>query len=310
MNDLKLSEGESTTSQIEQSSNSSSEQDDSIISLLPRLPVISSVNSLWESLQIACCQEPAFTIPEHSPTHHSICINGGKVVKLEQKIESKINVINSVPGDIGIYPAYYNQSFTWDQEAEFWLISLEPTLLSNLGYELYQTNNVELIPQLDSLFDPLIEQIALALKTTLETDGLGSRLYADSMGNALAVHLLSRYSNRSRQIPSSNGKLSQQQLSQVVDYIHGNLDQEITLLELSALVQLSEFHFGRLFKETTGIAPHQYHLKCRVERAKQLLLQGMAIAQVAQSVGFSSQGHLNYHFKRRMGVTPKHFLKQ
>jgi hypothetical protein len=73
-----------------------------------------------------------------------------------------------------------------------------------LGYELYQTEDVELIPQLDNLFDPLIEQIALALKTTLETDGMGSHLYADSMANALAVHLLSRYSNHSRQIPTSN----------------------------------------------------------------------------------------------------------
>lgn len=310
MNDLKLSEGKSTTSQIEQSGNSSSLEDNSIVSLLPLLPVISSLNSVWKSLQIAYCQEPAFTIPEHKSDRHSICINGGKVVRLEQKIETQVKIISSVPGDIGIYPAYCHQSFTWDKEAEFWLISLEPDLLSNLGYELYQTENVELIPQLDNLFDPLIKQIALALKTTLETDGMGSHLYADSMANALAVHLLSRYSNHSRQIPSSNGKLSQQQLSQVVDYIQSNLAREITLLELATLVQLSEFHFGRLFKQTTGTAPHQYHLKCRVDRAKQLLLRGIAIAKVAQSVGFSNQSHLNYHFKRQVGLTPKQFLKQ
>ena len=302
MDDFRLSK----TKSIANNSN----QDDQILSVLPRLPVVSSANAKWKKLQIACCHEPAFIIPEHNSDYHSICINGGKVVRLEQKIDGKVKIVNSVPGDLGIYPAHCAQSFAWDREAEFWLISLEPKLISHLGYELYQTNSVELIPQLDSLFDPLIEQIALALKTTLETDGFGSHLYADSMANALAVHLLSRYSNRNIQIKTSKGKLSQQQLSQVVDYINSNLDKEITLAQLAAVVQLSEFHFGRLFKKTTGIAPHQYHLKCRVERAKNLLLKGMAIAQVAQTLGFSSQGHLNYHFKRQVGATPKQFLRK
>lgn len=302
MNDFKLPERKFVVK--------NKDNNDEIISLLPRLPVISSANTGWETLQLACCQEPAFSIPEHHPKYHGICINGGKVVRLEQKIDDKVKAINSVPGDIGIYPAHFSQSFTWDKEAEFWLIYLEPKLISRLGYELYQTDKVELIPQLGSLFDPLIKQVALALKTTLETNNISNRLYADSMANALAVHLLSRYSNRNRPIQASKGKLSSQQLSQVVDYIDSNLDREITLADLSAVVQLSEFHFGRLFKKTTGITPHQYHLQCRVERAKQLLLQGTEIAQVAQIVGFSSQGHLNYHFKRQVGVTPKRFLKQ
>jgi hypothetical protein len=67
------------------------ELDDFPISILPRLPVISSVNTAWKSLQLACCQEPAFTIPEHCSDRHFICINGGKVVRLEQKIETQAN---------------------------------------------------------------------------------------------------------------------------------------------------------------------------------------------------------------------------
>lgn len=280
-----------------------------ITSLLPRLPVVSSANYGWKTLQLSCCQEPALAIPEHQPGYHSICINGGKVVRLKQKVDGKAKEIDSVSRDIGIYPAYLAQSFSWNTEAEFWLISLEPKFVSNLGYELFQSNNVELIPQLGSLFDPCVEQLALAVKTTLETDSIASHLYAEAMANALAVHLLSRYSNCSRSVRVSKAKLSQQQLSRVVDYIYSNLDREISLAQLAAIVNLSEFHFGRLFKQTTGIAPHQYHLQCRIDRAKQLLLQGMAIARVAQTVGFSSQGHLNYHFKRRVGLTPKQFLQ-
>ncbi|MEL6494452.1 MAG: AraC family transcriptional regulator [Cyanobacteria bacterium J06623_7] len=284
------------------------EDKDDLLALLPRSPIVSSANAQWTSLQIACCQQPAFIIPEYTPHTHGICINAGKAVRLEQKIAGQTSLLNSVPGDISIYPANTEQSFSWHQEAEFWLISLDTDLIARLGYELYRTEKLEIIPQLGSLFDPLIKEIAIALKTTLEQDGIGHELYGEAMANALGVHLLTHYSNRSCPIVERSQKLSQQQLNRVVDYIYHNLERKVTLAQLGNLVQLSEFHFGRLFKNTTGIAPHQFHLQCRLDKAKELLQQGIAIAQVAQKVGFSSQGHLNYHFKRKVGATPKQFL--
>ncbi|MEM7554877.1 MAG: AraC family transcriptional regulator, partial [Cyanobacteria bacterium P01_A01_bin.84] len=280
-----------------------------IVSTLPNLPIISSHEHKWETIQFAYCTQSAFSIPEHHSSDHSICINAGKVVRLEQKIEGKLITIDSVPGDIAIYPAHSSQSFAWDKDAEFLLITLKSDLLGKLGYELYQSDNVEIIPQLGSLFDPLIQQIALALKTSLEIKEINNRLYADSMGNALALHLLSHYSNRSYKIKPHNHQLSQTQLKQVVEYIDSNLDRDLSLAQLAAVIQLSEYYFARLFKQTTGITPHKYHIKCRVERAKKLLLQGINISEVAQTVGFCSQAHLNYHFKRNVGATPKHFLR-
>jgi AraC family transcriptional regulator len=278
---------------------------------LPRLPIVSSREQAWNKIQLAHYCQPAFCIPEHIPAYHGICINAGKAVNLKQQVDGKIEVVDSVPGEVGIYPAFLSQSFAWDNEAEFLLIDLEPILIKQLGEELYGCDRVELIPQLNSLFDPLIQQISLALKTTLETDGLGSRLYVESMANALSVHLLSRYSSRNSKIQPYKGKLSQQQLKLIIDYIYNHLNEDLSLLELASIVQLSEYHFARLFKHTTGIAPHQYHIQCRIERAKQLLLQkDKTLVEIAQTVGFSSQGHLNYHFKRRVGVTPKQFLQQ
>ena len=280
----------------------------SLFSQLPRLPIISSHESNWKTIQIAHCRQPAFKIPEHNSDSHGICLNAGRVVKLEQKIAGKTKISNSIPGDFSIYPALLSQSFAWNSEADFLLIYLEPDLITELGYELYQSNSVELIPQIESSFDPLIQQIAIALKTSLET-GIDSNLYADSMANALAVHLLARYSNRTNSLKSSNSKkLSQLQLNRVIDYIYSNLDQNITLVELAKIVQLSEYHFARLFKQTTGQAPHQFLLQRRIDRARELLLQKIEIAKVAQITGFSSQSHLNYHFKRIVGVTPKYWV--
>jgi AraC family transcriptional regulator len=278
---------------------------------LPHLPIVSSRGQAWNKIQLAHYRQPAFCIREHTPAYHGICINAGKAVNLKQQVDGKIEVVDSVPGEVGIYPAFLSQSFAWDNEAEFLLIYLEPILLKQLGEELYGCDRVELIPQLNSLFDPLIQQIALALKTTLETDGIGSRLYAESMANALSIHLLLRYSSRDCKIQPYKGKLSQQQLKLIIDYIDSHLNEDLSLLELASIVQLSEYHFARLFKQTTGLAPHQYHIQCRIERTKQLLLHGdKTIVEIAQTVGFASQGHLNYHFKRLVGVTPKQFLQQ
>lgn len=96
----------------------------------------------------------------------------------------------------------------------------------------------------------------------------------------------------------------------VTDYISDRLDRELSLNELAAIAQLSPYHFSRAFKQSTGISPHQYVIQCRVERAKQLLQQGkMSIGEIAIACGFSHQSHLNRHFKRLTGVTPKTLLK-
>ncbi len=137
-----------------------------------------------------------------------------------------------------------------------------------------------------------------------------SGLYADAMGSALAAHLVSRYSTRQPVIKHYSGGLTEPQLKIVTDYIHAYLDRDLSLAELASLVQLSSYHFARLFKQSTGLAPHQYHIRCRIERVKKLLLsRDLGLAEIACIVGFASQGHLNHHFKRRVGTTQKAFLQ-
>lgn len=280
------------------------------LSALPCSPIASSHSVDWAKIQIAHYRQPPYTLPEHCSPHHTICINVGDSVLLEQMVDGQFEIVQSVPGDMAIYPANLRQTARWDREAEFLLLNLEPTLLTLISDELCGSDHVEIVPKL-TFFDPLIQQLGLALKSALETDGSGSRLYAESMANALAVHLLSRYSTRERAIRLYTGGLSKQNLKQVVDYVNEHLDQNLSLAELAAVVQLSSYYFAHLFKQSTGISPHQYHIRCRIERAKQLLLRGdLTLVEVALAVGFASQGHLNYHFKRLVGITPKTFLRQ
>lgn len=102
--------------------------------------------------------------------------------------------------------------------------------------------------------------------------------------------------------------LSEANLVRIFDYIESNLNHNITLSELSSLVDLTPRYFCAAFKEATGRPPHQFQIERRVERAKTLLNKPTAsLIEVALAVGFSSQSHLNDYFRRIVGVTPARY---
>ena len=71
---------------------------------------------------------------------------------------------------------------------------------------------------------------------------------------------------------------------------------------------LSSFHLCRVFKAGVGLAPHAYVSQLRVRRAKQLMAEGVPIAQAAVDAGFFDQAHLSRHFKRIIGLTPGRYV--
>jgi AraC family transcriptional regulator len=71
---------------------------------------------------------------------------------------------------------------------------------------------------------------------------------------------------------------------------------------------MSPYHFGRKFKQSTGQSPHNYIARCRIERAKTLLVEAkLPISDVAFEVGYKSQSHFTVCFGRLAGVTPAAF---
>ncbi|MBE9107174.1 helix-turn-helix transcriptional regulator, partial [Nostoc cf. edaphicum LEGE 07299] len=210
-------------------------------------------------------------------------------------------------GDIMISPPYLHRKLSWDIDAKFLLLRLEPKLFTSTVDESVDADVVQIVPQL-KIRDPLIQQIALTLKTELETDGLSDRLYAESMVNALAVHLLRRYSTTKQKIPAYSGGLPNHKLQQAIDYIQAHLAEDVSLEAIATELGMSQYYFARLFKQSIGYSPYQYLIKCRIECAQKLMIQGQQnIANVAMQVGFASQSQFGRHFKRITGVTPKQF---
>lgn len=87
-----------------------------------------------------------------------------------------------------------------------------------------------------------------------------------------------------------------------------NMEEGVNITDMAAMLGLNVRYFISLFKDGTGLSPHQYHIALRVERARHLI-QGFTtpLSEVAVSAGFSDQSHLNRHFKRNYGYTPGAF---
>lgn len=152
-----------------------------------------------------------------------------------------------------------------------------------------------------------IEQLGMMLRSELYQGNSGmGQLYVESLANALVVNLLRDYSGTKPQVAVYEGGLGNRALLKVTDYINDRLTQSIKIKDLAEFIGISQFHFSRLFKQSTGISPHQYVMQQRIELAKKLLKKAdRSIAEVALDCGFNSQSHLGKYFRAMTGMTPR-----
>jgi RpiB/LacA/LacB family sugar-phosphate isomerase len=123
----------------------------------------------------------------------------------------------------------------------------------------------------------------------------------------VATSFLSTYY---RNISSSAG-MPLKALSAVVEYIRSHLDQPLDIGQLASLVRMSSSHFSKLFKMSLGVTPHQFVLRERIDRSKELLRHtNIKIVEIAFRVGFETQAHFTTVFGYMVGDTPRNFRRR
>jgi AraC family transcriptional regulator len=190
------------------------------------------------------------------------------------------------------------------------LIYLEPSLVARVAAESFELDpSRAVVRPLDVLHSPELRSAMLAVDAELSASGVGEPLLVESIATNLSVHLIRYFSAPYRLPASADGVLPRRKLHTVIEYIMENLEGNPTLEQMAAVAHLSSCHFARQFKASTGLAPHQYVISRRIERAKHLLRahREIGLAEVALRVGFSDQSKFSFHFKRLVGLTPGQF---
>jgi AraC family transcriptional regulator len=252
-------------------------------------------------------QPPRGECHVYSDREHLICLSlSSRPVRLLQVTAGKTHTSFYRKGDMSITPARIPTFFRWEEDDNYLQIRIASQFIQQVARETLAKNpdNLELIPKF-RMRDPQLEAIALLLQTELQQNHLGNKLYVDSLANILAVHLLRQYTAALPTISNYQGGLPQHQLMQVLEYIDAHLEEDIKLVDLATLLDMSQFHFSTLFKQAIGTSPYQYLLQQRIERAKQLLKQTeRSIVDIALECGFNSHSHLSKQFRQLTGITP------
>lgn len=289
------------------------EREEAYKRIYKRSPIISSASVGWDFMGIVYDWYPVEKVPKITCRQHGIGIftDVPSPAITERQIDGHFKREEIVQGSCVIIPANLSHYGEWDKESGALCLSIDPTVFAQTIYEVVDPNTIELLPVFATP-DPFIHQIGVALKAALFKQSDRSRLYAETLVNTLILHLLEHYTtSRPNLRECIAGQLPQYKLQQVIDYIDAYLDRDLSLQELSNLVQMSPHYFSTLFKQSTGTTPHQYVIRCRIERAKCLMAQAkLSLAEIATQVGFVDQSHLHRHFKHLVGVTPKTYQKR
>lgn len=135
------------------------------------------------------------------------------------------------------------------------------------------------------------------------------RLEVDAFQVALSSMLLRLNRHAPQRVP--NGGLAAWQLARLCDYLQANLATDVSLAELSALVGLSTFLLCRAFRISTGLPPHRWQLRCRLERAMEILRDtSLPVSEVALIVGYGEPSKFAKAFRSSFGVNPTTFRRQ
>ncbi len=160
-------------------------------------------------------------------------------------------------------------------------------------------------PQPTLARDPTVERLGRALIAAERIGGSYGRLYADSVSIAIVARLLALGQAGAPERPRI-AELAKWRLKRAMEYIETSLAESVSLADIAAAAGLTRMHFAAQFKVATGLRPHEYLLRRRIERAQEKLAgTSMSLVEVALSVGFQTQSHFTSVFTRMVGQPPR-----
>ncbi|MFT3743370.1 MAG: AraC family transcriptional regulator [Pyrinomonadaceae bacterium] len=260
----------------------------------------------WSGIKLHRARVRAGKMLEHEPEHHEINVSlSGAFTTTKMNAAGRKVAYFSGKNNVCVTPAGQPVSAYWKGPIDDMGIMLDPDFVRETAAENNLASRFEFV-EVYKNEDPLIAPLGLALLDEAASENAMGKLYADSLIQTLTLHVLRSYSTASAMIERANGGLSGYKLRTVKEFIDANLDSDLGLAEIAAVANLSQFHFARAFRKTTGVTPQQYLMERRIERAKQLLAtDDLPIVEISLLTGFKNQSHFTTLFRKFTNLTPK-----
>jgi AraC family transcriptional regulator len=226
--------------------------------------------------------------------------------RMQRRFEGGWTKTTCAPGDVSLLTRSQRSHWYWTDDIDVSHVYLSDKLVSGVANEMLDRSVAEVrLRDVLKTVDPVVTACVEGITREAQQRSPGSSLYVEALGTQLAVHLLRHYAAISFREPGERGCLSPCQCRRVAEFIDEHLQESLSLQTLAAQVQLGVWNFVRRFRESFGRAPHAYVVDRRVERARQLLEDGLlSVKEVAFACGFADQAHMTRMFQARLHTTP------
>ena len=159
--------------------------------------------------------------------------------------------------------------------------------------------------------DPNLEYIFKLLLSEIQTGNQNGKLFIENIVSILAFHFAKNYSKElsSGLIENVSGFTSKE-LEKALYYIDENLSRNVTIEKFAEEFGISKFNLIKKFKSSTNVTPHQFIIKKKLDRSKNLLKEdGLSLTDITYMLNFSDQSHFSNSFKKMYGMTPSEFRR-
>ena len=273
-------------------------------------PTRTSAAVCWSGVALENYSNAPVIVPCHEHLEHFVHLVVRGSVRYEVLTGGRTLRYQSGPGTTFVLPRGTIDELRWGGPTERIAVAIHPSLLCNALDETIGRTDIELIEHWN-LTDRNIMAVLLAMTTDLEEGSPAGRLYGDSLANALAVYLLTRYATRHHAPQRYRGGLPRHLLKRVFNHIDEHLATDISLTQLATVAGMSTHYFAELFRQSTAHPPYRYVLLRKIERAKQSLRHPQrSVLDAALDAGFQNPSHFARTFRRFVGVSPSQFQSE
>ena len=222
----------------------------------------------------------------------------------------RVSLPATSPGDVFLFDLSENPRIELHDPFDMVRFYISQSSLDSLAYERGVRRVGGLRAPLSGTHDPVMHGLAISLTAVMERPNEAQTLFVEHMALAFHAHVAHAYGGTSEGRESYGG-LAPWQLRRACDTMAAELETNHSIGRLAGECGLSSSHFARAFKETTGLAPHQWLTRRRVQRARELLAQTtMELTDIALACGFVDQSHFSRVFARTEKQSPGRWRRQ